>query len=211
MRVARLNRRKFVTLAGGAIAWPLAAGAQERPRLVGAVMGIADDAEGQRRIAEFQKGLQDLGWVEGRNIRFDYRWGSGNPDRIRADALRARRPAERGRKVFRRHVKRQVAPVQSQRGDAGILHRGRCRMPHGMAVNSAELRGRVDGPCELAGHARSYRPVPQVSQARNRATTCSPSVAPRRPFLAMRFPRPAYCCMPNWRATASSDNGRSSE
>lgn len=86
MRVARLNRRKFVTLAGGASAWPLAAGAQERPRLVGAVMGIADDAEGQRRIAEFQKGLQDLGWVEGRNIRFDYRWGSGNPDRIRADA-----------------------------------------------------------------------------------------------------------------------------
>jgi putative ABC transport system substrate-binding protein len=49
-------------------------------------MGIANDAEGQGRVAAFRQGLQDLGWTDGRNVRFDYRWGSGDRDRILADA-----------------------------------------------------------------------------------------------------------------------------
>src|SRR5262245_10238561 len=66
-----------MTLLGGATAWPLAARAQqgERMRRVGVLMGIANDAEGQERMAVFRKALEGLGWREGWNIRFDFRWG----------------------------------------------------------------------------------------------------------------------------------------
>jgi putative ABC transport system substrate-binding protein len=82
-----MRRREFITLLGGvAVAWPLAAGAQqaERVRRVGVLMNLAsDDAEGQARLAAFHQGLQQLGWTVGRNVQIDYRWGAGNVDRIR--------------------------------------------------------------------------------------------------------------------------------
>jgi putative ABC transport system substrate-binding protein len=66
-----LRRRDFITLLGGAaVAWPLAARAQqgERVRRVGIFMDLSEqDAEGQTRVTAFRKGLQDLGWTEGRN------------------------------------------------------------------------------------------------------------------------------------------------
>src|SRR5262249_1927497 len=76
----------FITLLGGAAAWPLTARAQqgERVRRVGVLMNYAsDDAEGQARLAVFHQGLQQLGWTVGRNVQIDYRWGAGNADRIR--------------------------------------------------------------------------------------------------------------------------------
>ena len=80
-------RREFITLLGGAAAaWPLAARAQqsERVRRVGIFMDLAEqDAEGQTRVAAFRKGLQDLGWTEGRNVKFDTRWTAGDPARMR--------------------------------------------------------------------------------------------------------------------------------
>jgi putative tryptophan/tyrosine transport system substrate-binding protein len=70
-----IGRRKFLaTLGGAAAAWPFAARAQqsERMRRVGALMGFAEsDREGQIFIAAFREGLHNLGWTEGRNIRFD--------------------------------------------------------------------------------------------------------------------------------------------
>jgi putative ABC transport system substrate-binding protein len=73
-----VRRRQFITLLGGvAAAWPIAAHAQQadRMRRVGVLMAYAEsDGEGQAFVAEFQKGLQKLGWAEGRNIQFDYRW-----------------------------------------------------------------------------------------------------------------------------------------
>ena len=72
------NRRKFITLLSGAAAWPFAARAQrpERMRRIGVFMNLAaDDPEGQARLASFHQGLQQLGWVIGRNVRIDYRWG----------------------------------------------------------------------------------------------------------------------------------------
>jgi putative ABC transport system substrate-binding protein len=83
-----VKRREIIRLLGGAAAWPMAARAQqsEPARRIGVLMGIANDAEGQARVTAFRQGLQELGWVEGRNIRFDYRWGAGSPDNIRADA-----------------------------------------------------------------------------------------------------------------------------
>jgi ABC-type uncharacterized transport system substrate-binding protein len=76
---AKMKRREFITLLGGAAAWPLAARAQQadRMRRVGALMGFAEsDREGQIFIAAFREGLHNLGWTEGRNIRFDIRWAA---------------------------------------------------------------------------------------------------------------------------------------
>ena len=82
-----MKRRDFITLFGGATAWPLAARAQqgERMRRIGVLMGIAaDDPAGQVRLAAFLQGLQQLGWTEGRNVRIDIRWGAGDAERNRA-------------------------------------------------------------------------------------------------------------------------------
>jgi putative ABC transport system substrate-binding protein len=82
-----VSRREFITLLGGAaVAWPLAARAQrpDRMRRIGVLMHLAaDDAEGQARLAAFLEGLQQLGWIDGRNVRIDTRWGAGDADRTR--------------------------------------------------------------------------------------------------------------------------------
>src|SRR5262245_5817022 len=81
-----LKRRAFITLIGGAVAWPLAARAQqpERMRRIGMLSNLAaDDAEAQARNAAFLQALQQLGWTDGRNVRIDFRWGAGDADRNR--------------------------------------------------------------------------------------------------------------------------------
>jgi putative ABC transport system substrate-binding protein len=82
-----MKRREFLGVLGGAaMAWPVGARAQqgERIRRVGVLIGIAEsDPQASLRIAAIRDGLQELGWVEGRNVRIDYRWGAGNTDRIR--------------------------------------------------------------------------------------------------------------------------------
>jgi putative ABC transport system substrate-binding protein len=84
-----MKRREFITLLGGAVAWPLATRAQqgERMRRVGVLMNLtADDPETSGRVTAFAQGLQRLGWTDGHNVRIDYRWGA-------IDADRSRRPA----------------------------------------------------------------------------------------------------------------------
>jgi putative ABC transport system substrate-binding protein len=81
-----IQRREFITLVGGAAAWPLAARAQqgERMRRVGVLMGSEQsDPDSQVRLAAFRQVLRQLGWIEGRNIRIDERWGAGNPETLR--------------------------------------------------------------------------------------------------------------------------------
>src|SRR6266568_2663347 len=81
------RRREFIVLIGGAAAWPLVARAQpsERVRRIGLIMGSTEesDPESRVRIKAFREGLAALGWTEGRNIRIDYRFAGGDPDRIR--------------------------------------------------------------------------------------------------------------------------------
>src|ERR1700704_3959584 len=89
MQFDLLKRREFITLLGGAAVWPLGARTQQadRLRLVSALMGIAEgDPEGRVWVSAFRKGLEDAGWVEGRNLRLDLRWPSGDTSIMRAQA-----------------------------------------------------------------------------------------------------------------------------
>jgi putative ABC transport system substrate-binding protein len=83
-----MRRREFITLLGGAAATrPLALRAQqgEPKRRIGVLIPYAEgDADGTAVIAALQRGLQELGWEEGRNIRFDIRWAAGDPNKARA-------------------------------------------------------------------------------------------------------------------------------
>ena len=82
-----MKRREFITLLGGAaVAGPLAARAQqsERMRRVGVLMYLAeDDPDSPARVAALGRGLRELSWIEGSNVRIDYRWGGGDLDRVR--------------------------------------------------------------------------------------------------------------------------------
>jgi ABC-type uncharacterized transport system substrate-binding protein len=84
------TRREFITLVGGAAAaWPLAAWAQqgEQMRCLGVLSNIGEsDMEAQSMAAALHRGLRELGWVNGRNLQVDHRWGAGNPERIAAFA-----------------------------------------------------------------------------------------------------------------------------
>ena len=79
-----MRRREFVTLVGGAAAWPLAARAQQGERLprVGVLMNV-DNADQRANYAAFLQALQQLGWVDGHNVRIDTRWSGGQASEIR--------------------------------------------------------------------------------------------------------------------------------
>jgi hypothetical protein len=81
-----MRRRDFIkVIAGSAVGWPLLARAQqgERVRHIGVLISLApDDKEGQARLAAFLQGLQELGWIDGRNVRVT-RWGGGDGERAR--------------------------------------------------------------------------------------------------------------------------------
>ena len=83
-----MKRRAFIGLIAGAAAWPLAARAQQRApmRRIGALTGIGDDERGRARFAVFVQALAELGWIEGHNVRIDYRPGGGDIDKIRKHA-----------------------------------------------------------------------------------------------------------------------------
>jgi putative ABC transport system substrate-binding protein len=84
-----MKRRDFIALAGGAAAFvPLAAHAQqgERPRRIAVLQGGgggADDPDGRVRMAAFLQALQQLGWTDGRNVKIDYRWPTGDAEKAR--------------------------------------------------------------------------------------------------------------------------------
>ena len=85
-----IGRREFITLIGGAVAaWPLAARAQQQPdrvRRIGVLIGAGADFAEASNMTALQQGLQELGWVVGRNIQFDHRRGEGSADAIRRHA-----------------------------------------------------------------------------------------------------------------------------
>jgi putative tryptophan/tyrosine transport system substrate-binding protein len=75
-------------IAGSAIAWPPPARSQQRDRIrvIGMLMGQGNDSRSQARVAEFAMALHELGWIEGRNVRFEVRWGAGDINLTRSVA-----------------------------------------------------------------------------------------------------------------------------
>ena len=82
-----MRRREFIAVVSGAAAWPLVARAQQGGspvRRIGFLNLLAEtDPQAQSWDTAFRKGLDELGWIDGRNVHIDYRWGAGSLDRVR--------------------------------------------------------------------------------------------------------------------------------
>ena len=119
-----MRRREFIALLGGAAAtWPFAARAQQdRIRRIGVLTGYAaSDPEGQARVGVFRQGLQELGWVESRNVWIDVRWAAADPDLLQAYAaeLIAMTPD-----VILVNNAQGLTAVQRRRGNIAIVFAG---------------------------------------------------------------------------------------
>ena len=86
-----IRRRNFITLLGGAVAWPLAARAQQGDRVqrIGVLWaGDENDAVWKPYLSAFTQALAGLGWTDGRNVQIDLRWGGDDINRIDTCILR---------------------------------------------------------------------------------------------------------------------------
>ena len=88
-----MKRREFVTLLGGAVAWPLTARAQQQAMPTVGFLRVTPAAVSRHLVAAFQQGLKQTGFVDGQNVGIEYRWGDGQEDRLpelAADLVRRR-------------------------------------------------------------------------------------------------------------------------
>jgi hypothetical protein len=150
-----VKRREFITLLGGAVAWPIATPAQpERVRRIGVLLpASANDNAFQDRIGAFLQGLQQSGWTIGGNVRIDTRWATNNPNEIRRhaaelaalapDVVVALRPRLLGRCYRRRALCRscfQALPIRWPPGSS-TAWLGRAATRQASSCSSTAWRG----------------------------------------------------------------------
>jgi putative tryptophan/tyrosine transport system substrate-binding protein len=84
MQFDQLNRREFITLLGGAVAWPVTARAQQAAMPVVGFLHSGSPEQNQKRLAAYLQGLKGAGFVEGQNVNIEYRWANGDEGRLPA-------------------------------------------------------------------------------------------------------------------------------
>jgi putative tryptophan/tyrosine transport system substrate-binding protein len=163
-----VRRRGFIALLCGAVAtWPLAAQAQpERVRRIGVLMGYPEgDPQAQANVAALRQGLQSLGWIEGRNVRIDYRWAGGDPEKARTFARELVGmmpdvivPSTNQVTEILRQETRSIPIIFAFVGDLGSGFVASLRQPGGNITGFANFENSIGGKClelfrEIAPHA----------------------------------------------------------
>ena len=162
-----MKRREFITLIGGAAAWPLVARAQqpERIRRIAVLMGLAeDDPETKARLARFKENIEKLGWSEGRNVRIDVRFApAGAQAQMVAKDLIALQPD-----VILAHSAQVAAALQKEtRTNSGRvrqrLRSDRRRLHYQPSAAGRQFHGRSalrgGHPRQMAGDAQEIAPT----------------------------------------------------
>jgi hypothetical protein len=142
-RIRLVRRRSLIAVLGGAVTWPFTARAQQRERMrrIGVLPASASDSEYPTLIGAFLQELQQLGWALGRNLQMEIRWGGGNVDLIRKDAVELAGLApdviSRPAPPPQTHSCRRAAPCRS--------YSRSCPIPSGPG-SSAVCTGRAETP-----------------------------------------------------------------